>query len=142
MSYWADRQEQLKQTAEKDETALKKRLSSFYDAEFKRLDKEIAAYYTKYGEGNVIAYRNLLQSLSDEDKRLLMEQTEAFAEKYPQYANLMPVRESIYRLNRLEGLQYSIYMAEANIAGYTNEQMSSYSVSYTHLDVYKRQAGT
>lgn len=47
MSYWADRQEQLKQVAEKDEAKLKKRLSSFYDAEFKRLDKEIAAYYQK-----------------------------------------------------------------------------------------------
>lgn len=135
MSYWTKRQEQLKQAAEKDEAKLKKRLSSFYDAEFKRLDKEIAAYYTKYGEGNVIAYRNLLQSLSNEDKRLLMEQTEAFAEKYPQYANLMPVRESIYRLNRLEGLQYSIYMAEANIAGYTNEQMSSYLTNLSQKGV-------
>ena len=52
MSYWTDRQEQLKRTAEKDEAALKKRLEKFYDAEFKRLDKEIAAYYQQYGEDN------------------------------------------------------------------------------------------
>lgn len=126
MSYWTDRQEQLKQTAEKDETKLKKRLSSFYDAEFKRLDKEIAAYYQKYGEDNVIAYRNLLQSLSDEDKTLLMERMDDFAEKYPQYADLMPVRESIYKLDRLQGLQYSVYISEAEIAGYTNAQMTEY----------------
>lgn len=126
MSYWADRQEQLKQAAEKDEAKLKKRLSSFYDVEFKRLDKEIAAYYQKYGKDNVIAYRNLLQSLSDEDKTLLIERMDDFAEKYPQYANLMPVRESIYKLGRLQGLQYSVFMTEAEIAGYTNEQIEEY----------------
>ena len=126
MSYWTDRQEQLKQSAEKSESALKKRLEKFYDAEFKRLDKEIAAYYQKYGKDNVIAYRNLLQSLSDEDKTLLMERMDDFAEKYPQYANLMPVRESIYKLDRLQGLQYSVFMTEAEIAGYTNKQIEEY----------------
>lgn len=126
MSYWTNRQEQLKKTAEKDEAKLKKRLSSFYDTEFNRLDKEIAAYYQKYGEDNVIAYRNLLQSLSDEDRTLLMERMDDFAKKYPQYANLMPVRESIYKLDRLQGLQYSVYMTEAEIAGYTNDQMTEY----------------
>lgn len=126
MSYWTDRQEQLKQTAEKDEAKLKKRLSSFYDKEFNRLDKEIAAYYKKYGKDNVIEYRKLLESLSDEDRTLLMEQMNEFAKKYPQYAHLLPVRESIYKLDRLQGLQYSIFMTEANIAGYTNEQIMDY----------------
>lgn len=126
MSYWTARQEQLKQTAEKDEAKLKKRLSSFYDAEFKRLEKEIAAYYQQYGEDNVVSYRNLLQSLSDEDRRLLMERMDEFVAKYPQYANLMPVRESIYRLDRLQGLQYSVFMTEAEIAGYTNGQIEEY----------------
>jgi SPP1 gp7 family putative phage head morphogenesis protein len=129
MSYWTNRQEQLKKTAEKDEAAIKKRLSKFYDAEFKRLEKEIAAYFTKYGEDNVIEYRTLMQSLSDEDRRLLIEQMDDFAKKYPQYADLMPVRESIYKLDRLQGLQYSVYMAQANIAGYTNEQIKEYETS-------------
>ena len=102
MSYWENRQKQLKQSAEKDESKLKKRLASFYDAEFKRLEKEIAAYYQQYGEDNVIAYRNLLQGLSGEDKTLLIERMDEFARKYPQYAHLMPVRESIYRLDRLQ----------------------------------------
>lgn len=126
MSYWTDRQEQLKRTAEKDEAALKKRLEKFYDAEFKRLDKEIAAYYQQYGEDNVIAYRRLLQNLSEEDMTLLMERMDAFVQKYPQYADLMPVRESIYRLDRLQGLQYSVYITQAEIAGYTDEQMKPY----------------
>ncbi|MGI5905787.1 MAG: minor capsid protein [Candidatus Pararuminococcus gallinarum] len=126
MSYWTRRQEQLKQTAEKDEAKLKKRLSSFFDAEFKRLEREIAAYYQTYGANNVIEYRRLLESLSDEDRRLLIERMDEFVRKYPQYADLMPVRETIYRLNRLEGLQYSVFMEEANIAGYTSEQMTTY----------------
>lgn len=123
------RQEQLKKAAEKDEAKLKKRLSSFYDAEFKQLEKEIAAYYQQYGADNVIAYRNLLQSLSEEDRTLLMERMDAFAAKYPQYANLMPVRESIYKLDRLQGLQYSVYMSEAEVAGYTDEQIKTYLTS-------------
>lgn len=126
MSYWTKRQEQLKRSAEKDEAKLKKRLSSFFDAEFKRLEKEIAAYYQQYGQDNVIEYRKLLQSLSDEDRALLMEKMDDFAKKYPQYANLMPVRESIYKLDRLQGLQYSVYMTEAEIAGYTNSQLNTY----------------
>ena len=126
MSYWTDRQEQLKQSAEKSEAALKKRLEKFYDAEFKRLDKEIASYYQTYGYDNVIEYRRLLQSLPEEDRTLLMERMDDFAKKYPQYANLMPVRESIYKLDRLQGLQYSVFMTEAEIAGYTNEQIAAY----------------
>lgn len=126
MSYWTDRQEQLKQAMVKSEAALKKRLEKFYDAEFKRLDKEIAAYYQAYGYDNVIEYRKLLQSLSDADRTLLMERMDDFAKKYPQYANLMPVRESIYRLDRLQGLQYSVFMTEAEIAGYTNDQIQTY----------------
>ena len=93
MSYWTRRQEQLKQTAEKDEAKLKKRLSSFFDAEFKRLEKEIAAYYQTYGVDNVIEYRRLLESLPDEDRRLLIERMDEFVRKYPQYADLMPVRD-------------------------------------------------
>ena len=55
-----------------------------------------------------------------------MERMNDFAVKYPQYANLMPVRESIYKLDRLQGLQYSVYMTEAEIAGFTNEQTTEY----------------
>lgn len=132
MSYWTKRQKQLKESAEKEEARIKKRLSSFYDEELKRLEREIAAYYQEYGEDNVIAYRNLLQSLSNEDRALLMKRMDEFAEKYPQYADLMPVRESIYKLDRLQGLQYSVSMSEANIAGYTAEQIQVYETSLAH----------
>lgn len=123
MNYWERRQQELNRAMEKDEEKLKKRLSDFYDAEFKRLTREIAAYYQQYGVDKVIEYRQLLQSLPAADIKLLMERMDDFAVKYPQYANLIPVRESIYKLDRLQGLQYSILMTEEEIAGYTNVQL-------------------
>lgn len=112
MNYWQRRQHQLNQQLEKDEVRLKKRLSSFYDTEFRKLDRQIAAYYKQYGTDHVMEYRRLLEELPPEDKRLLIEQMDVFAEKYPQYAHLMPVRESVYKLDRLEGLQYSVRMQQ------------------------------
>lgn len=83
MSYWANRQKQLNQAAEKEESKLKKRLSKYYDSEFRKLEKQIAAYYQEYGKNNVIEYRKLMEALSDEDKRLLIEQMDEFAKKIP-----------------------------------------------------------
>ena len=130
MSYWAERQKQLYRAMEKDEEQLKQRLSSFYHAEYAKLDREMAAFYAKYGKENVIEYRKVLERLSEGDRVLLMQRMEDFAKKYPAFANLMPVRENIYKLNRLEGLQYSIRMHQleigavnqAEIAAYLNEQ--------------------
>lgn len=126
MSYWAKRQEQFLKQMEKDEATLKKRLSSFYDTEFARLDKEIAAYYQKYGVENVIEYRRLMESLPEADKRQLIERMDEFAKAHPEYAHLMPVRESIYKLNRLEGLQYSVKMQQAEIAGKNYSEIKAY----------------
>ena len=38
-----------------------------------------------------------------------------FEKKYPEYADLMPIRESIYKLNRLEGLQQSIRLQQREL---------------------------
>lgn len=126
MNYWQKRQQQLNKQLEKDEARLKKRLSSYFDTEYRKLDKQIAAYYKQYGTDNVIQYRRLMETLPDEDKRLLMEQMDEFAKKYPEYAYLMPVRESIYKLNRLEGLQYSVRMQQLEIGAVENEQITAY----------------
>lgn len=126
MTYWEKRQQQLNKQLEKDEAKLKKRLSSFYDAEFRKLEKQIAAYYTQFGEDNVIQYRTLMERLSAEDQRLFMEQMDAFVKKYPEYAHLMPVRDSIYRLNRLEGLQHSILMQQYEIGATNIEQITDH----------------
>ena len=126
MNYWQKRQQQLNKQLEKDEAKLKKRLSSYFDTGYRKLDKQIAAYYKQYGMDNVIQYRRLMESLSEDDKRLLMEQMDEFAKKYPEYAHLMPVRESIYKLNRLEGLQYSVRMQQLEIGAVENEQLTAH----------------
>lgn len=129
MSYWSDRQKKLNEALEKDEEKLKKRLSRLYEQEARRLEKEIAAYYAQYGEDNVIAYRKLLEELSPEDKKLLIEHMDAFAEKYPEYKDLMPVRASIYKLDRLQGLQYSIQMQQLEIGAKEQELIRDHLIT-------------
>lgn len=126
MSYWTNRQKQLYAQMEKDEEKLKKRISGYLDKEYRRLEKQIAGYYQQYGMDNVIQYRKLMESLPDADKRLLFEQMDRFAQKYPEYANLMPIRESIYKLNRLEGLQYSVQMQQLEIGAIENTQITEH----------------
>lgn len=125
-TYWQRRQQELNKSMEKDEEKLKKRLSSYFDTEYRKLEKQISQYYQQYGEDNVIQYRRLMESLSDSDRRLLMEQMDRFSEKYPEYAHLMPVRESIYKLNRLEGLQYSVRLQQLEIGAVENGQITAH----------------
>lgn len=113
--YRRERRDEFLIQLEKDETALRGRLEKVYASEAAKLDRLIAAYYAKYGEDKVIEYRRLLQSISAEDKALLMERMDEFARKYPQYADLMPVRESIYRLNELEAIQMQIRLQQYEI---------------------------
>lgn len=120
--YWHDRKVQYDESLGKDEKRLYSKLAAYYDREAARLDKEIAAYYTKYSVNGVLSYRNLLETLPDADKRLLMERLDEFVQKYPEYADLVPVRESIYKLNRLEGLRQSIAMQQLEMGAYEQAQ--------------------
>lgn len=120
--YWHDRKVQYDESLGKDEKRLYSKLAAYYDREAARLDKEIAAYYTRYSVNGVLSYRNLLETLPDADKRLLIEQLDEFVQKYPEYADLVPVRESIYKLNRLEGLRQSIAMQQLEMGAYEQAQ--------------------
>ena len=124
--YWSERQKQLYEGLEKDEAALKRRLITYYSEESASLDKDIAAYYQKYGENGVIKYRTLKKSLSNEERQLLMRNCDEFAKKYPQYADLMPIRKSIYKLDRLEGLQCSIMLHQYNIGAITQAELDKH----------------
>lgn len=115
MAYWTDRQKQLRKQLERDEQLLNRKLKTQYEKELRRLEKDIASYYAAYGLEDVIEYRALMLELSDTDRKLLMERMDDFARAYPEHAHLMPVRASIYKLNRLEGLQQSIYMQQISI---------------------------
>lgn len=114
-TYWSKRLQELDASLSKDEKQLFLELSKYYEQEYAALDKEIAAYYAKYGEENVIAFRTLLLELPDADKQLLLQNMDEFAKQYPEFADLLPVRESIYKLNRLEGLQTSIVLQQLKI---------------------------
>ena len=61
MNYWERRQQELNSALEKDEESLKKRLSYYFDTEYRKLEKQIASYYQQYGENNVIQYRRLME---------------------------------------------------------------------------------
>ena len=124
--YWNDRKQQFSASLAKDEKRLFSKLSAYYEREAAALEKQIAAYYTQYGEGNVLAYRQLLQTLDAAEVQLLMEDCNAFAEKYPEYADFLPVRESIYKLNRLEGLQTSILLQQLEIGAVEQEQLTAF----------------
>lgn len=113
--YWRGRRDEFLGQLSEDEAELSARLSKVYEAEAAKLDRLIASYYAKYGESNVIEYRRLLQSISADDRALLMERMDEFARRYPQYADLMPVRESIYRLNELEAIQMQIHIQQYEI---------------------------
>ncbi len=121
-AYWHDRKVQYDESLGKDEKRLYSKLAAYYEREAARLDKEIAAYYAKYSVNGVLSYRNLLETLPDEDKLLLIEQLDEFVKKYPAYADLVPVRESIYKLNRLEGLRQSIAMQQLHMGAYEQQQ--------------------
>ncbi|MBS4832338.1 minor capsid protein [Ruminococcus callidus] len=124
--YWHDRKVQYDASLAKDEKRLYSKLAAYYEKEAARLDKEIAAYYAKYSVNGVLSYRNLLETLPDADKRLLIEQLDEFVKKYPDYADLVPVRESIYKLNRLEGLRQSIAMQQLHMGAYEQQQALSF----------------
>ena len=130
MNYWQNRYENLKKNMEKDEDKLKKKLSFFYDKERVSLEKEIASFYQRYGENNIIEYRNLLQSLSMEEKDMLIKRADEFIEKYPKYKNILPVRENIYKLNRLEGLKYSILLKQYEIGAIEQEEIENHLRKY------------
>lgn len=124
--YWAARQRQLNKALQKAEKDLTKRLSAFYSKESAKLDKEIAAYYAELGEDNVVEYRKMLQHMSDADRKLLMERMDDFAKKYPEKAHLMPTRASIYKLDRLEGLQTSTKLHQMEIGAVTEEEVTKH----------------
>lgn len=128
--YWTERRHQLLAEMEQDERKLVERLTAYYKREAAAIKREIAAFYAEYGKDNVIEYRMLKQVLSPEDLTLLMERMDDFAKKYPQFAYLMPVRESIYKLDRLQGLQYSILVQELEIGAIEQKEFDRHLRQY------------
>lgn len=101
-------------------------------SEAAKLEREIAAYYKRYGEDNIVKYADLFKKLPDSDIMLLIQRMDEFEKKYPEYADLMPIRESIYKLNRLEGLQQSIRLQQRELGAITNRELKEHLASLAY----------
>lgn len=131
MSRYTNTLNELQRDLEKGEEALKKKLSRLYDSESKKLEKEIAYYYQKYGKDNVLEYRDMMKKLTKEEATMLFEDMNNFFRLHPEYSALMPVRESIYKLNRLEGLQLSIMKQQLGLSSEEAALIGDHLLSYT-----------
>lgn len=131
MSKYTNTLNELQLDLEKGEEALKKKLSRLYDNESKKLEKEIAYYYQKYGKDNVLEYREMMKKLTKEEATMLYEDMDNFFRLHPEHAALRPVRQSIYKLNRLEGLQLSIMKQQLGLSSEEAALIGDHLLSYT-----------
>lgn len=125
-AYWEKRHEQWWNNQEKDDNKVTKELEKQYGKMAKEVERDIAEYFVKYSKDDVIEFRTLMQDLDDADRRLLFENMDSFASKYPKYAHLMPVRESIYKLNRLQGLHQSMNMKLLELGAVEQDAMEAH----------------
>lgn len=114
-TYWQRRQRRSDERMAKREKAMEGRVRRVYERQLRDLERQIADYYERYGEDGVLRYRSMLQTMDDADRRLLMEDCEEFARRHPEHADMVEIRKSVYRLDRLEGLRASarLRLAEA-----------------------------
>lgn len=107
-TYWLRRQRRSDERMARRERSLEGRVRRVYERQLRDLEREIADYYERYGEDGVLRYRSMLQTMGDADRRLLIEDCEEFARQHPDLADMVEIRKSIYRLDRLEGLRTSV----------------------------------
>lgn len=110
--YWEARQKQLLEALERDEEKLLRKLNAYYKRKMVDLEKEVSHFMDMFGEENIVQYNELLRTLDDEYRTMLIRHMEEFFDAYPELAHLAPIRENIYKLNRLEGLQKSILLQQ------------------------------
>ncbi|EEE16952.1 minor capsid protein [Lancefieldella rimae] len=131
-TYWQRRQNMADAAMERDEHALSKRVEQVYTRELKGLEREIASYYQRYGEDNVIAYRRLMETMDPVDRDLLIRDCDKFLAVHPDMQSIVDVRKSIYKLNRLEGLQASarvhFYNVTFEVSGYVDKHLLKQSL--------------
>lgn len=138
--YWLSRHEQWIKNQDKMDNKVTDKLKVDYNRTAKALEREIAEYFQRYGEQNVMEFRVMLQQLDSESRTMLFEEMERFAQKYPQYVHLLPIRESIYKLNRLQGLHYSTQLKLLELGAIEQEVMVQH-LERTYLANYEIMLG-
>lgn len=122
--YWVKRLDELWQNQDRDIANTTKNLERYYRTISQEINQEIAAFYGRYGD-DIKEFRHLQLALPIDIKSQLFADWDAFAKKYPQYAHLQPVRDQISRLNRIEGLQYSITQKTLELGAIENQQLET-----------------
>lgn len=114
-TYWQRRQRRSDERMAKREKSLEGRVRRIYERQLRDLERKIADYYERYGADGVLRYRDMLQTMDEADRRLLIEDCEEFARQHPDLADMVEIRKSIYNLDRLEGLRASVryHLAQA-----------------------------
>ena len=125
-SYWQRRRARADARLGKAERNVAKRAEAYYREELKRLEKEIAAFYAEFAEGQVDAYKAAFKKLSADDERMLWEDCDRFAAEHPERAWMVPVRKGMYRLTRLEGLQHSARLGLAKATARTEDLLTGH----------------
>lgn len=131
--YWKDRNIKALAAVEREEEKTKRRLLKIYRAEETRLRKEIAAFYQQHGEKGVVEFRKVLEQLTPAEKNALYSNFRAFTANRPQIAHLEEIRNNIYKLNRLEGLQASVSLHLAQIAEQEEAEVSEHLQKIGHI---------
>lgn len=73
----------------------------------------------------------MMKQLTKEEATMLYEDIDNFFRLHPEYSALKPVRESIYKLNRLEGLQLSIMKQQLGLSSEEAALIGDHLLSYT-----------
>ncbi|EAE9451229.1 phage head morphogenesis protein [Listeria monocytogenes] len=119
--YWKNRKKQLLRETMKKENQSLKRIQQALRDELKSLNIAIGKYYSKYGADKVFQYERLLERMSDVERQELYEKTKQFMNKHPNSAFLTDVRNSYYKLQRLDGLKANILIHIAEAAAIQEE---------------------
>lgn len=73
----------------------------------------------------------MMKKLTKEEATMLYEDMDNFFRLHPEHAALRPVRQSIYKLNRLEGLQLSIMKQQLGLSSEEAALIGDHLLSYT-----------
>lgn len=139
-SYWEKRQDELMAGLDKRDEKFSNKVNKEYQRLLNDLEKDIAYYYQTYGVDDVLEYRTLMAQLNDAERDSVFRDFDSFVASHPEYAKLLPVRNNIYKLNRLEGLQMSIRMKTAELGVLENDLMTNYlksSYEYGYMSTIK-----
>ncbi|WP_161564250.1 minor capsid protein [Listeria sp. SHR_NRA_18] len=135
--YWEQRKAALlKETTTKENQTLKK-LEKALKSELDALTKSIEKYYNRYGADNVFQYERLLETSTEAERFELYAKTKQFMAKHPESAFLTDIRNSYYKLQRMDLLQANIKLSLYEIAELENKLLPK-TLKEVYVNGYKK----